>query len=323
MNIVWTSIRMMLKAKTPKNTHKNKKQQKQKHNAKSPKITTPQRGMSIAATPMMKKTAAPVAMPTTTATRAIMTKPRKMVTAHTTAFTAVSTPMTILKQAKRGLFIQTQDTPNPRSLKFLPGKQVLPDTSEDLQTTAFFDQSNRGLARKQCPLAYTILLIEGVMNVMLGSDFITVTTKDDHQDWMLIKPEVYAALSDAFASDEPILKPSDEVEPSREQETLPGDEEAVGLIKEIIDLRIRPTVMEDGGDVEFIKFDKDRVVWLLMKGSCSGCPSSGATLKNGIQNMIMHYVPEVVSVEEWKDESQLMSDIEFKKLEEKLAAKKH
>eukprot|EP00461_Guttulinopsis_vulgaris_P000701 UN00701 len=101
---------------------------------------------------------------------------------------------------------------------------------------------------------------------------------------------------------------------------IDGDEEAVSLIKEIIDLRIRPTVMEDGGDVEFIHFDENRVVWLLMKGSCSGCPSSGATLKNGIQNMIMHYVPEVVSVEEWKDEAQVVSDLEFQKLEAKLAA---
>jgi len=156
---------------------------------------------------------------------------------------------------------------------------------------------------------------------MLGSDFVTVTTIDDNQDWMVLKPMVYAAISDAFASDEPILKALNELEPSRELQTLAGDEEAVSLIKEIIDLRIRPTVMDDGGDVEFIQFDKERVVWLLMKGSCSGCPSSGATLKHGIQNMIMHYVPEVTSVEEWKDEAALISDDAFQRLEERLAAK--
>lgn len=159
------------------------------------------------------------------------------------------------------------------------------------------------------------------MNVMFGDDFITVTINEG-EDWLGIKPLVFAAISDAFASDEPILKPQSQAEESKEHPTLPGDEEAVALIKEIIDLRIRPTVMDDGGDLEFIKFDENRVVWLLLKGSCSGCPSSGATLKQGIQNMIMHYVPEVLSVEEYKDQLATVSDEALQKLEERLEAKR-
>lgn len=233
---------------------------------------------------------------------------------NTSRFALLFTP-------QRNLFIQTQTTPNPRSLKFHPGKVVLGEREDGSPNSVYFDQTSRANARRQCTLAYTLLLLDGVMNVMLGADFVTVTTIDDSTDWMLLKPMVYEAISEAYATDEPILKNTSELEPTRELAMLEGDEEAVSLIKEIIDLRIRPTVMDDGGDVEFIHFDKERVVWLLMKGSCSGCPSSGATLKHGIQNMIMHYVPEVKSVEEWKDEAQLVSDDVFKRLEEKLASK--
>jgi Fe-S cluster biogenesis protein NfuA len=188
-------------------------------------------------------------------------------------------------------------------------------------TTAFFDATNRGAARSRSTLAYTILCIEGVTNVMLGSDFITVTVDDD-ADWLTVKSQVFAAITEAYASSEPILKPEQE-SMSMEEPILPGDEETVELIKEIIDMRIRPTVMEDGGDVEFIRFDSDRVVWLRMMGSCSGCPSSGATLKHGIQNMIMHYVPEVNGVEEWVDEKlQTVSQAALDQLEQKLAATK-
>lgn len=270
--------------------------------------------------------------PTTTQTKTFTTssqqrRPTTRAPSHPLAFTTTTALTTtpflqngLMSQSKRSLFIQTHSTPNPRSLKFTPGKIVLGDREDGAPNTAFFDQSSRANARRQCPLAYTLLLLDGVMNVMLGSDFVTVTTIDDNQDWMLLKPMIYEAISEAYATDEPILKEATEIEPSKELPTLPGDEDAVSLIKEIIDLRIRPTVMDDGGDVEFIHFDKERVVWLLMKGSCSGCPSSGATLKHGIQNMIMHYVPEVKSVDEWKDQAELVSDEVFKKLEAKLAA---
>ncbi len=221
------------------------------------------------------------------------------------------------------MFIQTQTTPNPRSMKFLPGREVLGDAEDGFAApTAYFEASNRGYARSRSTLAYTILNIEGVNNVMFGSDFVTVTV-DEGVDWLTVKPQVFAAISDAYATDEPLIKPETEQAASNEQPCAPEDEETVALIKEIIDMRIRPSVMEDGGDIEFIKFDENRIVWLLMKGSCSGCPSSGATLKHGIQNMIMHYVPEVEGVEEWIDERlKTVSESALAELEAKLAATK-
>jgi len=218
----------------------------------------------------------------------------------------------------RTLFIQMQNTPNPRSLKFLPGREVLPATDSSSAPVASFDASNKTAAKTQSPLAHAILLLDGVTSVMFGADFVTVTTEES-ADWMVIKPQVFAAITDAYATGQPIVSADAGAGSSQEQPCLPGDEETVELIKEIIDMRVRPSVMEDGGDIEFIKLDEERIVWLLMKGSCSGCPSSGATLKHGIQNMLMHYVPEIKGVEEWVDTVlEAVSAEELAKLEEKL-----
>jgi len=223
----------------------------------------------------------------------------------------------------RSLFIQTQTTPNPRSLKFLPGKTVL---KEGEPMSASFDLSNRVYAKKRAPLAYTLLLVDGVTNVMFGSDFISVTIAEG-ADWMHIKPHVFAAISDAFAEGSgPLLRdvPEEETKVASTTENIVHNEEdaeVVALIKQIIDDRIRPSVMEDGGDVEFVKFDENRIVWLKMMGSCSGCPSSGATLKQGIQNMLRYYVEEVAGVEEWVDAPlETVSADALAKLEQNLEA---
>jgi hypothetical protein len=166
----------------------------------------------------------------------------------------------------RTLFIQMQNTPNPRSLKFLPGREVLPATDSSSAPVASFDASNKTAAKTQSPLAHAILLLDGVTSVMFGADFVTVTTEES-ADWMVIKPQVFAAITDAYATGQPIVSADAGAGSSQEQPCLPGDEETVELIKEIIDMRVRPSVMEDGGDIEFIKLDEERIVWLLMKGT--------------------------------------------------------
>lgn len=186
----------------------------------------------------------------------------------------------ILTVPHRTMFIQTQTTPNPRSLKFIPGKPVLPDVSESGLVSASFDLNAKNAARKRCPLAWTLLLIDGVNNVMLGSDFVSVTISDS-ADWLVIKPQVFAAISEAYASGEPLLKSEggseSEAQDSKTNlsniEYAPEDEEAVRLIADIIDLRVRPSVMEDGGDVEFVKFDSNKIVWLKMMGKLEFFPT--------------------------------------------------
>ncbi|XP_050665838.1 NFU1 iron-sulfur cluster scaffold homolog, mitochondrial-like isoform X3 [Leptidea sinapis] len=204
----------------------------------------------------------------------------------------------------RTMFIQTQDTPNPNSMKFLPGQQVL----ESGQTMDF---PNIGAA--QCsPLAKMIFRIDGVKAVFFGSDFITVTKQDDDVEWKLLKPDIFATIMDFFASGLPVIK---DVQPSGDTQINEDDDEIVQMIKELLDTRIRPTVQEDGGDVLFVDF-KDGVLRLKMQGSCSSCPSSIVTLKNGVQNMMQFYIPEVLSVEQIDDEGEKMSEKIFKEFEQ-------
>lgn len=218
------------------------------------------------------------------------------------------------------MFIRTQETPNPRSLKFLPGQPVVPDsagagTTYDFQT---YKQAQRS------PLARAIMAIDGVTGVFFGSDFVTVSALDD-ADWMVLKPNVFAAIMDFYASGKPIINPETPAEaneralPSGADTTISEeDSEVVAMIKELIETRIRPSVQEDGGDIVYKGFENGTVK-LQMQGSCVGCPSSSVTLKNGIENMLMHYVPEVKRVEEYVDEEvALVSDEQLRKLEQKL-----
>jgi len=180
------------------------------------------------------------------------------------------------------MFIQTETTPNPNTLKFLPGRVVLESGTAD-----FADRD----AAARSPLASRLFTIDGVTRVFLGSDFITVG-KPDETDWAVIKPIVLGAIMDHYTSGEAILAPgaAEAAIPSGE------DSEIVVQIKELLDTRVRPSVAGDGGDIIFRGFE-DGIVYLHMQGSCSGCPSSTATLKHGIENLLKYYVPEVVGVE--------------------------
>ncbi|KAJ8712256.1 hypothetical protein PYW07_005098 [Mythimna separata] len=206
--------------------------------------------------------------------------------------------------ACRTMFIQTQDTPNPNSLKFLPGVKVL-------ETGQTMDFPNIGAA--QCsPLAKMIFRIDGVKSVFFGPEFVTVTKQDDDVDWRLLKPDIFATIMDFFASGLPVVI---DAKPSGDTQINEDDDEIVQMIKELLDTRIRPTVQEDGGDVLFVDF-KDGILRLKMQGSCSSCPSSIVTLKNGVQNMMQFYIPEVVAVEQIDDEGDKLSEKVFKEFEQ-------
>jgi len=185
------------------------------------------------------------------------------------------------------MFIQTESTPNPATLKFLPGKVVMEQGTAD-----FRDADEAG---KASPLAGKLFGIPGVTGVFFGYDFITIT-KDD-PEWQHLKPAVLGTIMEHFMSGAPIMSGSDEGAPATDEEFFEaGDETIVATIKELLESRVRPAVAQDGGDITFRGF-RDGKVFLHMKGACAGCPSSTATLKHGIQNLLKHFVPEVREVE--------------------------
>jgi len=179
------------------------------------------------------------------------------------------------------MYIQTEQTPNPATQKFLPGRAVL-----ELGTADF---PNAESAAKS-PLARRLFEVEGVAGVFLGSDFVTVT-KTPEKDWMVLKPLVLHALMDHFVSGAPVVEEGAEAPAAAAEE----DSEIVAQIKELLETRVRPAVAADGGDITFEGFENG-VVYLNMRGSCAGCPSSTMTLKAGIENMLRHYIPEVTEV---------------------------
>ena len=185
------------------------------------------------------------------------------------------------------MFIQTELTPNPAVLKFLPGRELVKSGVREFKT------ADEGAAS---PLAKALFDLDGVTRVFFGSDFLTVTKAED-RDWSHMKAPILAAIMDHFTSDEPLLADEEAAqdEPVYEGETA----QIVAEIKDLLDSRIRPAVAQDGGDILFSRFEPDTgVVWLHMRGACSGCPSSSATLKAGVENMLRHYVPEVTRVEQ-------------------------
>lgn len=179
------------------------------------------------------------------------------------------------------MFIQTEETPNPATLKFLPGRAVVESGSVDFA-------SSEGAARS--PLADRLFKVEGVARVFLGQDFVTIT-KSDQKDWAVLKPALLGVIMEHFVSGQPVLLDEGVAASGADEE----DDEIVAQIKDLLETRVRPAVAQDGGDIIFDSF-KDGVVYLHMQGSCSGCPSSTATLKMGIENMLRHYVPEVMEV---------------------------
>jgi len=180
------------------------------------------------------------------------------------------------------MFIQTETTPNPASLKFLPGREVLVEGSADFRDAQ---------AAVISPLARRLFEIDGVVGVFLGDEFISVT-KAEGLEWHHLKPAILGTIMEHFMAGLPVIDAGAELESTAGSET---DSDVVRQIRELIETRVRPAVAQDGGDIIFNRFE-DGVVFLTMRGSCSGCPSSTATLKSGIENMLRHYVPEVVEV---------------------------
>src|SRR3954466_6499327 len=200
------------------------------------------------------------------------------------------TPQAGLEPAlpERPMFIQTEATPNPATLKFIPGRTVLPTGTMEFGSRA---------AAVRSPLAERLFDVDGVTGVFYGADFVTVTKGDG--EWQHLKPAILGAIMEHFMSGAPLLADgsaaNDESADEEDEFFDEADTETVGMIKDLIESRVRPAVANDGGDITFRGF-KDGIVYLNMKGACSGCPSSTATLQHGIQNLLKHFVPEVVEV---------------------------
>jgi Fe-S cluster biogenesis protein NfuA len=181
------------------------------------------------------------------------------------------------------VFIQTEQTPNPATLKFLPGQSVLESG------TAYFPDVE---AAPRSPLAQRLFAVSGVTEVFFGADFITIA-KEEGSEWYLLKPAILGIIMEHFSAGRPVL-----LDDVAQEDAAQDDEdldEVVLQIKELLDTRVRPAVAQDGGDIVFRGFDRG-IVYLHMQGACAGCPSSTATLKMGIENMLRHYIPEVIEV---------------------------
>ena len=188
------------------------------------------------------------------------------------------------------MFIQTEATPNPATLKFLPGREVMHSGTADFRDAAG--------ARQASPLAGRLFDVTGVTGVFFGFDFITVTS-DGRAEWQHLKPAILGTIMEHFMSGQPVMAPVDADAPAVESGEFfdNADSEIVVTIKELLDTRVRPAVAQDGGDITFRGY-QNGTVFLHMKGACAGCPSSTATLKHGIQNLLKHFVPEVEHVEQ-------------------------
>ena len=196
------------------------------------------------------------------------------------------------KRHMQTMLIETEKTPNPATLKFLPGRQVMTTGTRDFASPEEAEAS---------PLADALFAIGDVTGVFFGADFISVTIAPGGE-WTAVKPQVLATLLDHFLADMPLFRPGtaggitvpwEDAEPVFDDD--PADAEIVAQIRELIDTRVRPAVANDGGDIIYRGFDRGKV-YLRMQGACSGCPSSTATLKNGIESLLKHYVPEVTEV---------------------------
>ena len=181
------------------------------------------------------------------------------------------------------MFIQTEETPNPNTVKFLPGKSVMEKGVAEFKT--FEEAASSMLAQK-------LMGLDGVVGVFYGADFISVT-KLEMAEWEAIKTRVMAAIMDHYMTGLPLFREG--MDPSDQAQDNSDDDELTAQIKELLDTRVRPMVAMDGGDIVFNRFEQG-IVYLTMRGACSGCPSSTMTLKSGIENMLRHYVPEVLEV---------------------------
>jgi NFU1 iron-sulfur cluster scaffold homolog, mitochondrial len=205
-------------------------------------------------------------------------------------FTVLRNPSASLQF--RSVFIQTVDTPNPESLKFIPsGVSVL---QGDDANGFYVTNKDAVLEISRSPLARSILKVPGVKAVYLGADFVTITKYAENK-WKLLRPELFEVLMNWADSGKPALLDTPEI---NDTTILDDDDEIVAMIKELILARIRPAVQEDGGDIRYVSFEPDTgLVTVQLAGSCVGCPSSAVTLKQGVENMLMHYIPEVTGVQ--------------------------
>ncbi|KAJ1728399.1 hypothetical protein LPJ61_004051 [Coemansia biformis] len=219
------------------------------------------------------------------------------------------------------MFIQTATTPNEDALQFIPGVPVL-GTAEGGggMRTVEYTGPREGL---RSPLATRLFAIDGVRGVMFGADFVTVR-KDADQPWQLMKPDIYAAIMDHFSSGRELIRDDGGEAGDRDSmAAAEGDSEIVSEIKELLESRIRPSIQEDGGDLDFVSYNEGTgVVRIRLRGACRGCASSSVTLKHGVEGMLSYYIPEVTGVEEVADELDAQAQREFAKLEADLAAKR-
>ncbi|KAL2195782.1 scaffold protein Nfu/NifU N terminal-domain-containing protein [Corynascus similis CBS 632.67] len=236
------------------------------------------------------------------------------------------------KTARRTIFIQTENTPNPDALKFLPNHRILPEGIAS-PFIEYLNPRSTIAPPYPSPLAAQLMNIDGVTSVFYGTDFITVTKAAD-ANWAHIRPEVFALITEAITSGQTIVNVAERgsskdagegaAQETAEQDSLAYDEndsEVVGMIKELLETRVRPAIQEDGGDIEFRGFE-DGYVMLKLRGACRTCDSSTVTLKNGIEGMLMHYIEEVKGVHQVLDQEEEIAMQEFAKFEEKLKAQK-
>ncbi|BGP18560.1 hypothetical protein JCM10213_003031 [Rhodosporidiobolus nylandii] len=212
--------------------------------------------------------------------------------------------------SRRTMFIQTETTPNADSLKFIPGQPVSPQGTHE-----FLDAGAAAFS----PLADRLFHLPDVRSVFFGPDFISVNKSED-ASWAELKPEIYSIIMEHFTAGRPLFQEghSGGAEDTR---ILDTDSEVVAMIKELLETRVRPAIMEDGGDIEYRGFDEESgVVQLSLKGSCRGCESSAVTLKSGIERMLMHYIPEVKEVEQVLGPEEAVAEDEFAKFEARLRA---
>ncbi|KAG7356999.1 Nfu/NifU scaffold protein [Nitzschia inconspicua] len=236
--------------------------------------------------------------PSAVASRAALHHLARVTTFH--ADPTFERPFFVRRCAVRNVFIQTENTPNPESIKFVPTNTIVLDNADG--TGHFLNKTDPMEDILKSPLAKELFKIDGVKAVYFGQDFVTVTKFAEHK-WNFLRPEIFSILMDFFENpnnkvllDQPVIT---------DTTILDDDDEVVAMIKELIEDRIRPAVQEDGGDIRYEEFDETTgIVSVRLLGSCVGCPSSSITLKQGVENMLMHYIPEVTAVHALDDDKE-------------------
>lgn len=221
-------------------------------------------------------------------------------------------PLLVRQTQVRNMWIQTETTPNQDALKFVPGREILGAGATSIEFLS-------GRDAHQSPLARKLFAVDGVKTIFYGPDFLTITKAEEAQ-WPVLKPEIFSLLMEYLSGGEPIMS-AEHTAAASDTAASEDDDEIVSMIKELLDSRIRPAIQEDGGDIEYRGFE-DGIVKLKLRGACRTCDSSTVTLKNGIESMLMHYVPEVESVEQVLDPEDEIAEQSFEQFEKDLAAKK-